>query len=84
MVTPPAPCTPRGETTDVCVISILAAAHITFELYERTTGAADAKKEFSIGISISEGAHSPAVLDSSVDARHSLNVQARRKLTSSV
>jgi inositol hexakisphosphate/diphosphoinositol-pentakisphosphate kinase len=60
------------------------AAHITFELYERTTGAVDAKKEFSIGISISEGAHSPAVLDSSVDARHSLNVQARRKLTSYV
>lgn len=60
------------------------AAHITFELYERTTGAGgeEEKKEYSIGISISEGAHSPAVLDSSVDARHSLNVQARRKLTS--
>jgi inositol hexakisphosphate/diphosphoinositol-pentakisphosphate kinase len=57
------------------------------------------QKDFSIRLSISEGAHSPAVLDSTVDAvsrakclgwatdtlqRHSLTVQPRRKLTAHV
>jgi len=32
-------------------------------------------------LSLSEGAHSSNVLDSTLDARHSLNVQPRRKLT---
>jgi hypothetical protein len=38
----------------------------------------------ALSIAISEGAHSPAILDSSVDARHSLNVQARKKFLSCV
>ncbi|CED82972.1 actin cytoskeleton organization and biogenesis-related protein [Phaffia rhodozyma] len=59
------------------------ASHITFELYERSYPE-EQRKDFSLSIAISEGAHSPAVLDSSVDARHSLNVQARKKLTSHI
>lgn len=57
------------------------ASHITFELYERNYGRGKTDKEYSIKLSLSEGAHSSNVLDSSLDSRHSLNVQARRKLT---
>ncbi|KAJ7638790.1 cortical actin cytoskeleton protein asp1 [Roridomyces roridus] len=54
---------------------------ITFELYERNHGRGKSDKEYSIRLSLSEGAHSSNVLDSTLDARHSLNVQARKKLT---
>ncbi|KAG9219344.1 hypothetical protein CCMSSC00406_0001754 [Pleurotus cornucopiae] len=54
---------------------------ITFELYERNHGRGKSDKEYSIKISLSEGAHSSNVLDSTLDARHSLNVQARKKLS---
>jgi hypothetical protein len=57
------------------------ASHITFELYERNYGRSKSDKEYSIRLSLSEGAHSSNVLDSALDARHSLNVQPRRKLT---
>ena len=53
-------------------------SHITFELYERNHGRGKSDKEYSIRLSLSEGAHSSNVLDSALDARHSLNVQARR------
>lgn len=53
-------------------------SHITFELYERNHGRGKSDKEYSIKLSLSEGAHSSNVLDSTVDARHSLNVQNRR------
>ncbi|KAF8559128.1 hypothetical protein OG21DRAFT_1403687 [Imleria badia] len=56
-------------------------SHITFELYERNFGRSNSDKEYSIKLSVSEGAHSSNVLDSTLDARHSLNVQPRRKLT---
>ncbi|TCD70808.1 hypothetical protein EIP91_001498 [Steccherinum ochraceum] len=56
-------------------------SHITFELYERNFGRGKSDKEYSIRLSLSEGAHSSNVLDSALDARHSLNVQPRRKLT---
>jgi inositol hexakisphosphate/diphosphoinositol-pentakisphosphate kinase len=56
-------------------------SHITFELYERNHGRGKSDKEYSIKLALSEGAHSSNVLDSTVDARHSLNVQQRRKLT---
>ncbi|KAJ7744454.1 histidine phosphatase superfamily-domain-containing protein [Mycena maculata] len=56
-------------------------SHITFELYERNHGRGKSDKEYSIKLSVSEGAHSSNVLDSTLDARHSLNVQARKKLT---
>ncbi|KAJ3488715.1 hypothetical protein NLI96_g2649 [Meripilus lineatus] len=56
-------------------------SHITFELYERNYGRGKSDKEYSIRLSLSEGAHSSNVLDSALDARHSLNVQPRRKLT---
>ncbi|OAX41360.1 hypothetical protein K503DRAFT_685649 [Rhizopogon vinicolor AM-OR11-026] len=56
-------------------------SHITFELYERNFGRGNSDKEYSIKLSLSEGAHSSNVLDSALDARHSLNVQPRRKLT---
>jgi hypothetical protein len=49
-----------------------------FELYERNYGRSKSDKEYSIKLSISEGAHSSNVLDSALDARHSLNVQQRR------
>ena len=49
-----------------------------FELYERNHGRGKSDKEYSIKLSLSEGAHSSNVLDSALDARHSLNVQARR------
>ncbi|KAI4523191.1 hypothetical protein K523DRAFT_239570 [Schizophyllum commune Tattone D] len=57
------------------------ASHITFELYERNHGRGKSDKEYSIKISLSEGAHSSNVLDSTLDARHSLNVMPKRKLT---
>ncbi|KII94765.1 hypothetical protein PLICRDRAFT_660117 [Plicaturopsis crispa FD-325 SS-3] len=56
-------------------------SQITFELYERNHGRGQSDKEYSIKLSISEGAHSSNVLDSTLDARHSLNVQPRRRLT---
>lgn len=49
-----------------------------FELYERNFGRGNSDKEYSIKLSVSEGAHSSNVLDSTLDARHSLNVQPRR------
>lgn len=49
-----------------------------FELYERNFGRGNSDKEYSIKLSLSEGAHSSNVLDSTLDARHSLNVQSRR------
>ncbi|KAH7914237.1 histidine phosphatase superfamily-domain-containing protein [Hygrophoropsis aurantiaca] len=56
-------------------------SQLTFELYERNFGRGNSDKEYSIKLSVSEGAHSSNVLDSTLDARHSLNVQPRRKLT---
>ncbi|KAG6919447.1 hypothetical protein DXG01_006330 [Tephrocybe rancida] len=53
-------------------------SHITFELYERNFGRGKSDKEYSIRLSLSEGAHSSNVLDSTLDARHSLNVQPRK------
>ncbi|KAG6817390.1 hypothetical protein H0H87_009034 [Tephrocybe sp. NHM501043] len=53
-------------------------SHITFELYERNHGRGKSDKEYSIRLSLSEGAHSSNVLDSTLDARHALNVQPRR------
>lgn len=53
-------------------------SHITFELYERNHGRGKSDKEYSIKISLSEGAHSSNVLDSTLDARHSLNVMPKR------
>ncbi|KAF8839753.1 hypothetical protein BDN67DRAFT_904940 [Paxillus ammoniavirescens] len=56
-------------------------SQITFELYERNFGRGNSDKEYSIKLSLSEGAHSSNVLDSALDVRHSLNVHSRRKLT---
>ncbi|KIJ06411.1 hypothetical protein PAXINDRAFT_103381 [Paxillus involutus ATCC 200175] len=53
-------------------------SQITFELYERNFGRGNSDKEYSIKLSLSEGAHSSNVLDSALDARHSLNVHSRR------
>ncbi|KAF9247028.1 histidine phosphatase superfamily-domain-containing protein [Melanogaster broomeanus] len=50
-------------------------------LYERNFGRSNSDKEYSIKLSLSEGAHSSNVLDSTLDSRHSLNVHSRRKLT---
>lgn len=50
-----------------------------FELYERVGGRGGRlDKEYSIRLSLSEGAHSSNVLDSALDARHSLNVKQRK------
>jgi len=57
-------------------------SHLTFELYERGTGSSKSDKEFAIRLALSEGAHSSNVLDSAIDARHALNVQGRKRLTS--
>ncbi|KZW03828.1 hypothetical protein EXIGLDRAFT_827781 [Exidia glandulosa HHB12029] len=65
---------PRIPELDYC-------SHITFELYERNGGRDRSDKEYSIKLSLSEGAHSSNVLDSALDARHSLNVQPKRNLT---
>lgn len=54
---------------------------VRFELYEREdrgAGANKPDKEYAIRLSLSEGAHSSNVLDSAIDARHALNVQARK------
>ncbi|KAI0702858.1 histidine phosphatase superfamily-domain-containing protein [Cytidiella melzeri] len=51
-----------------------------FELYERNHGRGRTDKEYSIRLSLSEGAHSSNVLDSALDARHSLNVQPPQHL----
>ncbi|KAH7887759.1 histidine phosphatase superfamily-domain-containing protein [Phlebopus sp. FC_14] len=64
----------RIPELDYCVCGL-------FELYERNFGRGNSDKEYSIRLSLSEGAHSSNVLDSTLDARHSLNVQARKKLT---
>ncbi|EGO27897.1 hypothetical protein SERLADRAFT_447120 [Serpula lacrymans var. lacrymans S7.9] len=66
----------RIPELDYCVCNITP-----FELYERNFGRGKSDKEYSIRLSLSEGAHSSNVLDSTLDARHSLNVQPRRKLT---
>lgn len=54
-------------------------SYISFEVYERSTKGEELK-ELAVRVSLSEGAHS-AVLDSSLDAKHALQVQPRRKLT---
>ncbi|KAI0053618.1 cortical actin cytoskeleton protein asp1 [Auriscalpium vulgare] len=54
---------------------------LDYALYERNHGRGKSDKEYSIKLSLSEGAHSSNVLDSALDARHSLNVQQRRKLS---
>jgi len=56
----------------------MTQSHITFELYERNYGRGKSDKEYSIKLSVSEGAHSSNVLDSTLDARHALNVQSRK------
>jgi inositol hexakisphosphate/diphosphoinositol-pentakisphosphate kinase len=68
--------------TNIRIPELDYCSHCTIELWEKTTS--KGAKDFSVRLSISEGAHSPAVLDSSVDARHSLTVQPRKKLTSHV
>ncbi|KAF8889267.1 histidine phosphatase superfamily-domain-containing protein [Infundibulicybe gibba] len=60
------------------LINMILQSHITFELYERNHGRG---KEYSIKLSLSEGAHASNALDSNLDVRHSLNVQPQRKLT---
>lgn len=55
-------------------------AYMTFEVYEREKGDV---KEFSVRISLSEGAHAMP-LDTSLDAKHALQVQPRRVLTNHV
>ncbi|CAK9782518.1 actin cytoskeleton organization and biogenesis-related protein [Cutaneotrichosporon oleaginosum] len=68
--------------TNVRIPELDYCSHVTIELWEKSTPRnGQAVKDFSIRLSISEGAHSPAVLDSNVDARHSLTVQPRKKLT---
>ena len=56
--------------TNVRIPELDYCSHCTIELWEKSSGNASARgqKEFSIRLSISEGAHSPAVLDSNVDA----------------
>ncbi|RXK41207.1 cortical actin cytoskeleton protein asp1 [Tremella mesenterica] len=72
--------------TNIRIPELDYCSHCTIELWEKSSGNASNRghKDFSIRLSISEGAHSPAVLDSNVDARHSLTVQPRKKLTSHV
>lgn len=52
--------------TNVRIPELDYCSHCTIELWEKTT--TTGAKEFSLRLSISEGAHSPAVLDSNVDA----------------
>lgn len=52
--------------TNVRIPELDYCSHCTIELWEKTSTTGN--KDFSIRLSISEGAHSPAVLDSSVDA----------------
>ncbi|KAF8609621.1 cortical actin cytoskeleton protein asp1 [Ceratobasidium sp. AG-I] len=55
---------------------------LDYALYERIGGRGGrSDKEYSIRLALSEGAHSSNVLDSALDARHSLNVKQKRKLT---
>lgn len=69
--------------TNVRIPELDYCSHVTIELWEKSSGNAGAptgaaglapafgnkaQKDFSIRLSISEGAHSPAVLDSNVDA----------------
>ncbi|WRT68342.1 uncharacterized protein IL334_005318 [Kwoniella shivajii] len=72
--------------TNVRIPELDYCSHCTIELWEKSSGNASTRgqKDFSIRLSVSEGAHSPAVLDSSVDARHSLTVQPRKKLSSHI
>ncbi|WWC90767.1 uncharacterized protein L201_005704 [Kwoniella dendrophila CBS 6074] len=72
--------------TNVRIPELDYCSHCTIELWEKSSGNASTRgqKDFSIRLSISEGAHSPAVLDSNVDARHSLTVQPRKKLSSHI
>ncbi|WVO13422.1 hypothetical protein L204_101037 [Cryptococcus depauperatus] len=72
--------------TNVRIPELDYCSHCTIELWEKSSGNASNRghKDFSIRLSISEGAHSPAVLDSNVDARHSLTVQPRKKLSSHI
>ena len=49
-------------------------AFVTFEVYERVI---NDKQEFSLRISLSEGAHA-FPLDTNLDAKHALRVQPRR------
>lgn len=52
--------------TNIRIPELDYCSHCTIELWEKSTS--KGQKDFSIRLSISEGAHSPAVLDSSVDA----------------
>lgn len=63
-------------------VSLDYCSSITIELYERVTGSG--QKDYSIRMSVSEGAHSSAILDSSVDVRHTLTVRPRRKITTHI
>ncbi len=56
--------------TNVRIPELDYCSHVTIELWEKSSGNASDRrqKDFSIRLSISEGAHSPAVLDSNVDA----------------
>ena len=56
--------------TNVRIPELDYCSHCTIELWEKSSGGASTRgqKDFSIRLSVSEGAHSPAVLDSSVDA----------------
>jgi hypothetical protein len=53
-------------------------SHICFELYERMSSAG---VRYSLRIGLSNGAHSPRLLDSQLDGRHALAVTAKRWLT---
>ncbi|WVQ81892.1 hypothetical protein IAT38_004019 [Cryptococcus sp. DSM 104549] len=72
--------------TNVRIPELDYCSHCTIELWEKSSGNASTRgqKDFSIRLSVSEGAHSPAVLDSNVDARHSLTVQPRKKMSSHI
>ena len=56
--------------TNVRIPELDYCSHVTIELWEKSSGNASTQrqKDFSIRLSVSEGAHSPAVLDSNVDA----------------
>lgn len=62
--------------TNVRIPELDYCSHVTIELWEKSTPRnGQTVKDFSIRLSISEGAHSPAVLDSNVDA---VSVNGRR------
>lgn len=55
--------------TNVRIPELDYCSHVTIELWEKSTARnGQPHKDFSIRLSVSEGAHSPAVLDSNVDA----------------